>query len=409
MKNNNRQPIINPVIQDYLKDTLLDNITQQGSYSCKILFPAIFAKNIQTLTYELDIQMIDYKIYFANKATKSDVFLSTALQSGIWIDVSSEQELYDAINVWYNTQNIIANGPKSIWFLKLCLEHNVMISVDSIAEVQKIVDLQMDSQSKIMIRIYPPYDINHSRFGIREMDMIAHQSLIVKLHEIYSIYGLNFHIDSINIQDKQHMIRHIIGVRESLLERGIHIEQLWIGWWFGLQYVDGILHNQPAKEYPQNKRTYGIESVHALLATDIEPGLSFVQYLRESMTILHIEPGRLLLDQCGICIHHIIDKKYNKIFIDGNMYSLGSIGQEMPQDPLIYRDWQELLSQEYKEYEIYGNLCMEFDKIYTRTISLPNNIEIGDMLIFINTATYFSDFSDSQPIKHNERQEIIIR
>jgi diaminopimelate decarboxylase len=57
---------------------------------------------------------------------------------------------------------------------------------------------------------------------------------------------------------------------------------------------------------------------------------------------------------------------------------------------------------------IYGNLCMEHDKILSRKIELPENIDIWDMLIFVNTAWYFSDFSDSEPIKHNERKTIIV-
>jgi diaminopimelate decarboxylase len=193
-----------------------------------------------------------------------------------------------------------------------------------------------------------------------------------------------------------------------LLARDISIEQIWIWWWFGVQYVENLLYQQTQKEYPQNKRSYGTDTVQELLDTEIEQWLSFAQYLRESMTILHLEPGRSLLDQCGICIHHIIDKKNNQLFIDGNMYSLGSIGQEMPHDPLIYKKSIDWLSQDYREYEIYGNLCMEFDRIYTRNIILPKNIELWDMLIFINIAAYFVDFSDSQPIKHNKRREIIV-
>lgn len=140
--------------------------------------------------------------------------------------MSSEQELADALVIGYDTQNIIANGPKSMRFLRLCLENDVMISVDSIGEIRKILDSDISSQSKIMMRACPPREINHSRFGITEADMIAHQALIVELHKAHSIHGLNFHIDSTNAQDKQRMIKHIVEIREKLMDLGIHIEQI---------------------------------------------------------------------------------------------------------------------------------------------------------------------------------------
>lgn len=139
---------------------------------------------------------------------------------------------------------------------------------------------------------------------------------------------------------------------------------------------------------------------------EIESNLTFKKYLIETMTMLHLEPGRTLLDQCGICVHHILDKKDDMIVIDGNMYSLGSIGQEMAHDPRTPTLSDDSIGD--TEYDIYGNLCLEADKIFSRKISLPGHIAIGDIIIFVNTAAYFSDFSDSQPIKHTDRKEIVV-
>jgi diaminopimelate decarboxylase len=101
-----------------------------------------------------------------------------------------------------------------------------MISVDSIHEIKKIVEMQVDSQSKIMIRIRPPHHLSPSRFGISQEEIRSHQSLIMQLGSIYRIYGLHFHIDSINAEDKKQIIRHLIHVREKLLARDISIEQI---------------------------------------------------------------------------------------------------------------------------------------------------------------------------------------
>jgi diaminopimelate decarboxylase len=403
----NREPIIHPIVQNYIDTVDMDLITNHHSHPCKVLFPKIFEENVQKMRFLLDNEMIDYKIYFANKATKSDIFVQKSLEQGVGIDVSSKKELQDALDMWFWSQDIIANWPKDIVFLKLCLENNVMISVDSVTEWKKILNLNIPSSSKIMIRICPPSYLWKSRFWITREEILTHITLLQDLNSNYNIYGLNFHIDTIRLQDKVDMIKHIISIREDLHNIGVSIEQLWIWWWFGIKYTKSTLIDQYPKEYPQWERVYGLEILYELLDAQVDDGLSFQQYLIETMTILHIEPGKLLLDQCGICIHNVIDKKGNNLFIDGNMYSLWSIWQEMSHDPIQYRvDGQE--NSDSSSCFIYWNLCMEFDKIFSRACMLLNDISTFDQIIFINTAAYFSDFSDSQPIKHNERVEIIV-
>jgi len=403
-----RKTIIHPIIAKYLDNLNIQQITENFTRPCKILFPEVFAKNIQNMKFFLDDEMIDYKIYYANKANKSNIFVQTALENYIWIDVSSRQELQDALYMWYDTDEILANGPKDTLFLDLCLQNNILVSVDSIWEIHKILNSTIPSSSKILLRICPPSDITHSRFGIGKKELFEHQDLIIKLSQKHNIYGLNFHIDSINPDDRKNMVKHIIDIRQKLTEIWVSVEQIGVWWGFGVKYIDDILENQNPREYPQSNRLYGLDMLWELLDSEIIPWLSFKKYLIESMTTLHIEPGKLLLDQCGICIHNIIDKKDNKVFIDGNMYSLWAIWQEMPQDPIRY--WaKKTITNNITEYQIYGNLCLEADRIFSRKIYLSDNIQVWDSLIFINTATYFSDFSDSQPIKHNERQEIIVR
>ena len=402
-----RNAIIHPFVQRYISRTDLYKVTEYGTRPCKILFPKLFEKNIHMMKMILNDSVIDYRIYFANKATKSNIFVKTAKKQNIWLDVSSLQELQDALAIWYNPEHIIGNGPKDLVFLRLCLENNILISVDSLWEIKKILDLHVISQSKIMLRICPPISLSPSRFGITQEDLLKHIDMFIEVHKKYHIHWLNFHIDSIASSDKQEMIRHIIQLRENLLHYNITIQQLWIWWWFGIQYVQDIWIKQISKEYPQWVREYWFDVLDELLHTPLADWLNFAQYLRETMTTLHIEPWKLLLDQCGICIHHILDKKENKLFIDGNMYSLGTIWQEMPHDPLVYTA-NKTFSEDKQAYMIFWNLCMEHDKIFSRTIELPENIDIWDILIFVNTAGYFSDFSNSQPIKHNERKTIIV-
>jgi diaminopimelate decarboxylase len=78
-----RNAIIHLVVQAYLSKTDLYNVTEYGTRPCKILFPKIFENNIHMMKMILDDSVIDYRIYFANKATKDDTFIKTAKKQDI--------------------------------------------------------------------------------------------------------------------------------------------------------------------------------------------------------------------------------------------------------------------------------------------------------------------------------------
>ena len=78
-----RKTIIHPIIAKYLDNLNIQQITENFTRPCKILFPEVFAKNIQNMKFFLDDEMIDYKIYYANKANKSNIFVQTALENYI--------------------------------------------------------------------------------------------------------------------------------------------------------------------------------------------------------------------------------------------------------------------------------------------------------------------------------------
>jgi len=78
-----RYPRIHPHIPQYLETIDIHTMTANATRPCSLLFPDIFAHNIQSLKHFLDEEMIDYKIYYANKASKSDIFVQTALENHI--------------------------------------------------------------------------------------------------------------------------------------------------------------------------------------------------------------------------------------------------------------------------------------------------------------------------------------
>ena len=222
---------------------------------------------------------------------------------------------------------------------------------------------------------------------------------------------LSFHYDTTELQEKKKMIKELVNLQEYLMQKWHNITSLNIWWGYRIKYCTGIILNQSPKEYYQWWWVYWVNFLDELLDYEIDEQ-PFYEYLNESFTTLIVEPWRALLDQSGILVHTIIDKNEKWIIIDGNIYSTGSIAQEMPHDPLLFYSKNGLHFTDYSKdnvsVTIYGNLCLESDIIYSRTISFQHEPQIWDKVICVNTAWYFADFSDSQPIGQTDRKTIFM-
>lgn len=408
---------ITNTVQEFLRTTNINELTHNWSHPVQVFFADNFRNNIRFYKAFLQDLWLHAAIYYAHKASKADIFVNIACEEGICIDVSSRKELEDAFSAGFTADTILANWPKDRCFLEACLQYQVTIAIDAIYELEQILDLISHNDSlptpRITLRIKPPEHIQASRFGISFEDLKTCSAILQHARTATHIIGISFHIDSIHLSPKKNMILHLIEVREWLLQHGITISHLGIGGWFRAQYTkEHIKDHQHPREYNQSQGVYGHSFLEELLFTEIEEWISFKEYLLESFTTLMIEPGRSLLDQCWISIHSIIGKQQDTITIDGNIYSLGTIAQEMPHDPLFltHTPWKEILAdtQDTISMTMFGNLCLESDRIFSRKIPIPKEVSIGDYVIFINTAWYFADFSDSSPIKHTERKSHIV-
>jgi len=374
-------------------------------------FSDIFSNNIIFWKKRLEDLGIQYHVAFALKATWQYRYLEICKQEWISIDVASEKELHMSIQAWIPPEQIIANWPKSIWFLCLAIETECLIVVNSYNELLQINTLLQGKYPSSKVSIICRVTTLWSRFGIDQEFFYADAFLTTNLHKNISIVWLSFHSDTIAVQEKITSIQEIVTLQQHLVQNWHPIQYVSIWWWYRVQYCTEALSYQSSREYIQWWGLYGIEFLDELLHCQID-NQSFHEYLDESFTTLIIEPWRSLLDQAGILIHTIIDKNEKWISIDGNIYSTGAIVQEMPHDPLLFNTDRGLefptKADADKAVHIYGNLCLESDKIYARSVTFTHEPQIWDQLIFINTAWYFADFSHSQPIGHTNRETIFI-
>ena len=133
--------------------------------------------------------------------------------------------------------------------------------------------------------------------------------------------------------------------------------------------------------------------------TGLKNGLPLFHHLKQQQIELRIEPGRSLLDQCGITVAKVASRKKdadgrNLIGLEMNRTQMFSSSADFLLDPIFI----PRTKRETESCDVYfvGSYCLEQELILKRKIVLPQFPEIGDLVCFVNTAGYMMHFYESE-------------
>ena len=334
-------------------------------------------------TKQILIYFLTFLIFFAHKSNQSSAVVKECLYSGIGIDVSSINELKHALQNGYTGKNILATGPKSKEFLWLATLHGLTISIDSLQELETLVELtdKLNKELKILIRINNAESNmvkKNSRFGLSDTDIVKALKIIQNQSKI-TLIGLALHFDTINIKEKVNGIEKCIKLTNKLLSYGFDMRVLDIGGGFKVNYIESqeeylqsisqikenILSGQ--EELSWNNHTYGLRSenntlkgtfnsydfydkevkenyLNGILSSQID-GRQVSEIINDFGLDLWIEPGRGLLDNVGLNISKVnfvkeIDNK-TLVGLELNKNQMLMGDHEIFVDPFVLNDEQE--------------------------------------------------------------------
>ncbi len=442
-------PIIHPKIFGFLaKKELIFNLLQKHGSPLHLLFPQIIKENIDNFKSFYKENHLSGQIFYAHKANRTFEIIKYIVNNNIGIEVSSEDELDNAIKANFPSKKVIANGPKNAKYLKKALEFNCFIGVDSIVELKKV--LTSNQKRKIIVRLSNFVDTqikirNYiSRFGIDYSQVNDLKKILLENKEKIEILGLSFHIDSISDSEKQIAIKSLLKLAIDFINAGISVKIIDIGGGFRINYVkdknqwenliwkiqQAVLEN---KDYLWNYHNFGFYVVNNRIRGEgnfypyyspkkstsyLDSLLNFYidefsqtakKLLSDLMIDLFIEPGRAMLDQAGITLMSIIEveekEKFIKVIVDGNYKNI-TADQDIMIDPVLIQKHQSPAPK--KPVFIFGNLCLENDVIFRRQLTFPATPQEEDVFAFINTAAYKMDFSENQFIHHKLPKRLII-
>ena len=426
-----------------------------------VLDPAPLARNAAALADAAAAAGLDLGIYFARKANKALAFVDAARALGLGVDLASERELAQVLDRGVPGSALVMTAAvKPAALLARCVASGTTVVIDNADELHALaataarraessataargaeVSLATAargaevSAARVALRLAPVLadDRPQTRFGFEydEAVAIAGDGWPPQL----TIEGVHFHLDGYDpgervlalgqalrlvdaLRDQGHEPSFIDiggGIPMSYLDSASQWEHFWAehrkallgerepltfdGHGLGLLAHDGEILGRPAV-YPFHQRLTGAAWLTEVLSGEVEPGRSAAAALRERGIELRCEPGRALLDGCGLTVARVAYRKQRRdgtwlIGVEMNRTQCRSTSEDFLVDPLVIAADADREPAGEIEGFLVGAYCIERELLTWRRLRFPRGVQVGDLVVFPNTAGYLMHILES--------------
>ncbi|OYP38307.1 Y4yA family PLP-dependent enzyme [Rhodopirellula sp. MGV] len=380
---------------------------------------------------------LDLGVFFARKANKCLAFVERAIEHKIGIDTAGEMELRQALDYGVSAEKLICTAAvKSDSLFTLCLRSGVTIAVDNDDELTAITSqaISLGIAAKVAIRLGRFQHQSKplpTRFGFDASDF----TLLDRIdRRMVDLVGFHFHLDGSDLHERVSAIEQTLvwvdeacrlGFRPQMIDIGggfpvsyLQNESQWNCFWdelgrallhqrepityrnhgLGLLGVNGQVYGT-RNTYPYFQPTQRVDWFRRLLATRLE-GEVLADAISGRKLELRCEPGRGLLDGCGLTIARVefckpSGRDEHLVGLSMNSTQCRTTSDDFLVDPIVIR---HPLSQSCEPVSGYfvGAYCTESELISLRKFDFPEGIGRGDLVVFPNTAGYLMHFVESR-------------
>ncbi|MEV0107727.1 decarboxylase [Nocardia sp. NPDC050799] len=428
-----------------------DEVLRRFGTPLHLLFPQVFARNIDLLTAVLDEAQTGYRICYAHKVNRSRAFVRTAAAHGIGVDVASAGELESALTAGFDPGRIEVTGPKGKAFLRKLVRTGVTVNVDNEWELNTLADLADPSAPvPVLLRVsgFPGSQV--SRFGIPVRRVQRALELLFRDRDRLLFRGTAFHLDTGDTAERVRAAdtcfalleqAYSAGLAPSVLDIGGGLRQVftadgarfddyvhrlraalagdgaamsWGNNTFGYQVDGGAVRGTPVFHKYANTVT-AAEMLAGFLAAPLthHGGRSVARVAADNLLDIWLEPGKALADHAGITVARV---EFAKEAADGSLLvhldisrdTVTPADQEVMVDPLLLPgDGAEPAGHPVGVF-LAGRLCLERDLVTTHTVWLPWLPRPGDLIVFPNTAGYHMDLSAAAAAMHPPTEKVAV-
>ncbi|MFJ9639330.1 Y4yA family PLP-dependent enzyme [Streptomyces sp. NPDC101178] len=385
------------------------------------LLPDAFTANLVAMQDALTKAGVDGFVYYAKKANKAAVFAERSAAGGAGVDVASAAELREALGHGVRGEHLMVTGPaKSPVLLRLALAHRATIAVDALDELDQVISLALTGgarPARVLLRALPATQ-QHSRFGMSESELTTALKRCVEARDAIRMEGFSFHLSGYALQPRANLTARLIDLCADARSHGLEAGRISIGGGLPISYTDAeswhtfLATQSPAHYhggksfrttdfYPYHSPLAGADAVTALLATQpVNSHSTLANQLKDAGIELLLEPGRALLDQAGATVFTIQGVKhrdgYQIVTVDGTSLSLSEQwfnSEYLPDPQLIPRD--PAATTGLFPASVGAASCLESDMLTWRKVAFRQPPQVGDLLLYPNTAGYQMDSNES--------------
>ncbi|MEC3993199.1 Y4yA family PLP-dependent enzyme [Actinacidiphila sp. DG2A-62] len=413
------------------------------------------------------------RVYFAHKANRSTALLRELAAAGgrIGVDAASAGELSHALGCGFTADRVLATGPKDTAFLWLAARVGATVQADSPGELERLAALVRThgfARVPVLLRL-GDFESGHragggvrvlarrSRFGTPVREAEALLAAAARHRDAVELTGVGYHLDTVGVEEKVHALEECVRVLDACLAHGLSPRAVDVGGGFGVGYVedaaewdryttaltDAVRGARPplawrghgyglrnehgtvrgsAALYPAHRAVAGPAYLDDLLSLAPSFGRPAATLLLEHLHEVYSEPGRALVDQCGLSLARVVevraspdDPSEHIVRLAANSGDISLEEHGVLVDPvLVPRGRGGTQNGESRGggsaggapaagpggepagaaagVYLAGNLCLEADLLTRRKVFLPRLPRPGDLLAFANTAGYAMDF-----------------
>ncbi len=391
-----------------------------------------FDRNVRDLLAPLQARGLKGSLYFARKANKLPWFVTAAKQAGIGVDVASNAELSETIELGVApAQIVVTTIGKDEELVTESIKNGCLMIIDNLDEldtVQKVASL-LNTKARVGLRI-AGFKVGtrhvYSRFGFPIDDF---SSVLEKIapNSLLEVENLHAHLDRYDTEERATAGFQLIELIDLAKSKGHKITSIDLGGGILIRYLDDA---EQFKDFADTlvKSVRGENPVFTFRGdglgyyrvgnsvegnADLYPAWNALSKERFISQVLEhsnqngplhkqlasrgiklfFEPGRALLDNTGVTLANVTFRKRDTlghllVGVSMNRMNLRPFRAEFCSDP-IFLDAEDRPTMSEGAF-LVGNLCSESDLIFRRKIALRHMPQPDDAVLFANSAGYLA-------------------
>ncbi|MBB3039521.1 hypothetical protein [Hoyosella altamirensis] len=433
--------------------TATERVVNEYGSPVNVIHTGALRRNAAELTDAAAFHGVDLRVFFARKANKALSFVDASNQAGLGVDVASERELRQVLKRGVPPQNVIVTAAvKPPRLLELSLSTGVTVALDNYDEADAYLALTAalgagGGPAPVALRIASQNgDIAPTRFGLSVPDWL--EWLDARDTAGFRIDGIHFHLHGYSARDRALVLSEAVAAIDDLRQRGHSPTFIDMGGGIPMSYLndeaqwnafesahkaatlgegppltwrnDGFGRRAEAGALVGTRNTYPyyqapvrgdwFSALVDAYSNSSDRPRTLASDLRERGLHLRCEPGRSLLDGCGVTFARVLFRKRTSdgiplVGLEMNRTQCRSTSADFLLDPVLVRGPRSgHPNQPFSGY-LVGAYCVEDELILRRELSFPHGVAVGDIVALPNTAGYLMHILESEshqlPLAHN--------